>query len=153
MQPPPPFCIICPEPLDRQWLLSLPAGLLSDLLCVLNDRDLANMIPSAAFDALEAFVTTGAEKPLSAMEYYFSRLLLRGRIQDAGRVLHESGLDRHSELEGWLAVLQGDDDAAIRLFDQGIARLKKADLLELLRDAGEIGEDYLTTTSGGFTST
>ena len=120
-----PFAIICPEPLDQQWLLTQPAGLLSNLLNVLNDRALANMIPSAAFDTLEAFVTTGAEVPIPAMECYFSQLLLRGRIRAAERVLHESGLDRHRELEGWLAVLRGDDDAAINLFDQGIARIKR----------------------------
>lgn len=120
-----PFALICPEPLDKEWLLSLPGGLLVKILTVLLDRALASMISSTAFDILETFIESEKEPSTAALYLYVSQLLLRGRIGDAHLLFGKAQFERHTEFDGWLALMRDDDEKAIGCFEQGLARIKR----------------------------
>jgi hypothetical protein len=51
--------------------------------------------------------------------------MLQGRLTVAEREIARLGLEAFCELSGVLAMLRGDDDAAILQFDKGLARIKK----------------------------
>lgn len=120
-----PFLEIFPEPPEREWLLSLPATIISLLLCVFNDAAVAELSPSPTFPVLREFVETVPHAPEAAHICCFIQLLLRGQLNEAGRMLQAPALERFPELAGCLATLRGEDGEAITLFEQGIARIKR----------------------------
>lgn len=121
-----PFTLICPEPLDREWLLELPEALQATLLQFHLHRSLVNLQPTAtSFSLLEELIQRQQEIPFDLLKLYLTQLLLRGEIRKAAALLAGNESLPLEEVRGWLAVLQGDDERAILLFAQGMARLKK----------------------------
>ncbi|HIJ94199.1 MAG TPA: DEAD/DEAH box helicase [Desulfuromonadales bacterium] len=125
MQKQHPLVTLLPEPLDTEWLGSLPPGLLLAVLDELCNHAFVSLEPSQSFMVLEKFVTGRADAPASACYLYLLYLILRGRIRDAEAALTAAGADHFLDLHALLALLQGDNDAAIALFDAEIARIKK----------------------------
>ncbi len=120
-----PFAIICPEPLDKEWLLSLPERLFTKILTVLLDHSLTNMMPTTAFGILEYSIIVNKIPLISQCCLYVSQLLLRGRIRDAQRLLGTAHLENYTEFDGWLALLCDDDTTAINCFEQGLKRIRR----------------------------
>ncbi|MFA7061277.1 MAG: DEAD/DEAH box helicase [Pedobacter sp.] len=120
-----PFSTIFPEPLDSAFIITLPAPLQFNILVSLTASSFRALLPSSAFDLLETLVSVSTDVPLSGAYYHIFYLMLRGRLNDAGRAIEKFGQDAIPELAGMLAMMRGDDDGAIALFDKGIARIKK----------------------------
>ncbi|MDD2270701.1 MAG: DEAD/DEAH box helicase [Desulfuromonadaceae bacterium] len=121
-----PFALICPEPLDREWIMALPLPLRMLLIIFHLDRSLTLLQPTGStFTLLEELINSRSEIPLDVLKYYLTQLLLRGQVTRAVRILTDNEALPLHELRGWLAVLQGDDDPAIAHFERGIAVLKK----------------------------
>jgi len=120
-----PFSTIFPEPLDSAFIITLPAPLQFTILVPLTARSFTTLLPSSAFDVLETVVSTSTDVPLSGNYYHIFYLMLRGRLNDAGSAIEKLGQEAIPELAGMLAMLRGDDDSAIALFDKGIVRIKK----------------------------
>lgn len=125
MQSHPPFTVIFPEPLDREFLLTLPSELLATILAELCNQAITTLTPSCAFDILENLVTTRQDAPAWALNFYLFFLLFRGRVRETEELL--SGLEQAQcmDLRGMLAFFKGDDDAALGWFDKEIAYIKK----------------------------
>jgi superfamily II DNA or RNA helicase len=121
-----PFALICPEPLDRGWLLEMPDALRTEIVTFYLDQSLVRLQPSdTAFGLLEEILNSRAEVSLEALKLYLSQSLLRGDVNKATAILNKNDTLPLHELRGWLAVLQGDDERAIAHFENGMAVLRK----------------------------
>lgn len=121
-----PFALICPEPLDREWIMALPVSLRMLLITFHLDRSLTLLQPTdSTFALLEELMSSRTEMAVEVLKYYLMQLLLRGQVTKAVQVLNDNEALPLHELRGWLAVLQGDDDPAIAHFENGVAALKK----------------------------
>lgn len=120
-----PFVAIFPEPLDTDFLLSLPSGLLTAILEELCSHAFSSMTPSPAFDILEKLVTTRNDASPETLYVYLHYQLLRGRIKDVETRLTPMAPDGYQDVRGVLALFKGDNDTAISLFDKEILRIKK----------------------------
>jgi superfamily II DNA or RNA helicase len=122
-----PFSLVCPEPLDSEWIKEMPEPLQADILIFHLEQSLVRLQPSdTAFGLLEELINSRKEFSLDTLKFYLTQLLLRGQINTAMLILKNSETLPLHELRGWLAVLQGDDERAIAHFESGIAALKKA---------------------------
>jgi superfamily II DNA or RNA helicase len=121
-----PFSLVCPEPLDAEWLKEMPEPLQADILTFHLEQSLVRLQPSdTAFELLEELVNSRNEFSLDTLKLYLTQLLLRGQINKATLLLKNSETLPLHKLRGWLAVLQGDDESAIAHFESGMAALKK----------------------------
>jgi hypothetical protein len=121
-----PFALICPEPLDREWMQELPAGLQGEILLFHLGRSLVQLQPAeTSFALLEELLNSRQESSPELLKRYLAQLLLRGKIKKAAAVMAASEAVPLDELRGWLAFLEGDDEKAISHFELGMARLKK----------------------------
>ncbi len=121
-----PFSLVCPEPLDSEWIKEMPGPLQADILSFHLEQSLLKLHPSdAAFGLLEELITSGREPSLKTLKFYLTQLLLRGQINKVTQILKSSETLPVDDLRGWLAVLQGNDDLAIAHFESGMAALKK----------------------------
>ena len=121
-----PFSIICPEPLDVDWIREMPETLQTVIINFHLQRSLVLLQPAeTAFGLLEQLVESPSEFSLDTLALYLTQLLLRGEIRKAAHILKHSETVPLDELRGWLAVLEGDDERAITLFEQGLAAIKK----------------------------
>jgi len=121
-----PFSLICPEPLDSEWILEMPVLLQTAIITFHLDRSLERLQPAdSAFALLEQLLNSRTEQSLDTLKLYLTQLLLRGDIKKAALILKNSETLQLHELRGWLAVLQGDDDLAIACFEKGLAVRKK----------------------------
>ncbi len=121
-----PFSLVCPEPLDVEWLKEMPEPLQADILIFHLEQSLVRLQPSdTSFGLLEELINSRKEFSLDTLKFYLTQLLLRGQINTATLILNNSDALPLHELRGWLAVLQGDDDQAIAHFEKGVAALKK----------------------------
>ncbi len=138
-----PYFLIFNDQLDAGWMLSLPSALSASILVSLTARSFATPNRSNAFDVLATYVAVKTDVPLAAKYYYVLYLILRGRLHEAEREIARLGLDAYCELSGVLAVLRGNDGAAIALFDKGLARIKKDTGKRKVCFLGEIGTFHL----------
>ena len=121
-----PFLLICPEPLDREWIFEMPEDLQNGIIKFHLNRSLVFLLPATtAFSLLEEVVNSRREISLDFLKIYLSQLLLRGNIRKAAMIMEKSASLPLDELRGWLTVLQGDDEGAIVHFEKGMVRLKK----------------------------
>lgn len=121
-----PFSLVCPEPLDSEWIKEMPEPLQADILSFHLEQSLLQLHSSdTAFGLLEDLLNSRTEQSLDTLKLYLTQLLLRGDIKKAALILKNSETLPLHELRGWLAVLQGDDDQAIARFESGMAALKK----------------------------
>jgi superfamily II DNA or RNA helicase len=125
MQQQHPFVAIFPEPLDADFLLSLPSELLTTILEELCGHAFSSLSPSHAFDILEKFVANCTDASSGVLFVHLHYQLLRGRIHDVEARFAAVGPDSYQVIRGILAFLKGDDDTAISLFGKEIVRLKK----------------------------
>ena len=122
----PPFSLVCPEPLDGEWIKEMPEPLQTVILTFHLEQSLLKLQPSdTAFGLLEELINSRMEFSLDTLKLYLTQLLLRGQINKAALILKNSETLPLHELRGWLAVLQGDDEKAIAHFESGMAALKK----------------------------
>jgi len=125
LQRTPPFTVIFPVPLDKDFLLTLPQGLFITVLAELCNQSIADLESSSPFEVLESFVTSRHDLPASVMHFYLYFLLFRGRVREVERQLACVDESHLLDLRGILACLKGDDDAAVGWFEKEIARIKK----------------------------
>ncbi|HCE68330.1 MAG TPA: hypothetical protein DER40_12695 [Geobacter sp.] len=121
-----PFSLICPEPLDREWILEMPESLRLAIISYHLDHSLVHLQPAPdSFELLEQLLKSRLELSAESLKLYLTQLLLRGDVSKAALILKNSETVPLDELRGWLAVLQEDDDQAIACFEKGLAALKK----------------------------
>ncbi len=121
-----PFALICPEPLDIEWINEMPEALRLAIISFHLDHSLVHLTPSeTAFRLLEELVNSRMAFSIDTLKLYLSQLLLRGQTSKATVILNKSDTLPLYELRGWLAVLHGDDERAIAHFESGMAALKK----------------------------
>ncbi|MDO9308494.1 MAG: hypothetical protein Q7V04_05470, partial [Deltaproteobacteria bacterium] len=121
-----PLSLICPEPLDREWILEMPQSLRLAIISYHLDHSLVHLQPApSSFELLEQLLNSHMELSVETLKLYLTQLLLRGDVNRAALILKNSETVPLDELRGWLAVLQGDDDQAIACFEKGLAALKK----------------------------
>lgn len=121
-----PFSLICPEPLDVEWIKELPETLQTAIITFHLERSLVQLQPAeTALGLLEQLVNSRQELPVETLKLYLTQLLLRGDIRKAAAILKNSETAPLDELRGWLAVLEGDDERAIAHFERGLAAIKK----------------------------
>ena len=121
-----PFSLICPEPLDSDWIREMPETLRMAVISFHLEQSLVRLQPSdTAFGLLEELINSRKEFSLDILRLYLTQLLLRGQINKATQILQNSETLPLHELCGWLTVLQGDDERAIAHFESGMAALKK----------------------------
>jgi len=121
----PPFTVIFREPLDKDFLLTLPPNLFVTVLEELCNESIADLKSSASFETLELFVKKQENLPETVQHFYLYFLLLRGRIRELENRLQGEDESHFLDLRGMLAFIKGDDDYAIARFDKEIARIKK----------------------------
>lgn len=120
-----PFGLIFNDQMDADWIKTLPANLAATLLTSQVDRVLTTLNRSNVLEVLDDWLSVTSDVPLHAKYYYVFCLVLQGRLNAAQREITRLGQEAFYELSGVLAALRGDDDAAISLFDRGLARIKK----------------------------
>ncbi len=121
-----PFALICPEPLDIEWINEMPEVLQMAIISFHLEHSLVQLQPSdTAFGLLEKLVNSRMEFSIDTLKLYLTQLLLRGQVHKATVILNKSDTLPLHELRGWLAVQQGDDERAIAHFEKGMAALKK----------------------------
>jgi len=121
-----PFSLLCPEPLDVEWIKEKPEPLQTDILTFYLEQSLVRLQPSdTAFGLLEELASSRTEISPDTLKLYLSQLLLRGQSHKAALILKNSETPPLHELHGWLALLQGDAERAIVHFESGMAALKK----------------------------
>jgi superfamily II DNA or RNA helicase len=125
MQQQHPFAAIFPEPLDADFLFSLPSGLLTAILEELCGNAFSSMSASLAFNVLEKFVTTHTDASAGTLYVFLHYQLLRGKVKDVEARLVAMEQDSYPDVRGILALFKGDDDTAISWFEKEILRLKK----------------------------
>jgi len=121
-----PFALICPEPLDIEWLGEMPEALRIAIITFHLERSLVQLQPSdTALGLLEGLINSRKEISLDTIKLYLTQLLLRGDINAVALILKDNEALPLHELRGWLGMLQGDDERAIAHFESGMAALKK----------------------------
>jgi superfamily II DNA or RNA helicase len=125
MQKKPPFTVIFPEPLDKEFLLTLPPGMLTAILAELCSQTITDFSNSGSFDVLETCISTRPDALEETHHLYLFFLLFRGRVREMEERLAALEHVNFADLQGVLAFFKGDDDAAIVWFDKEIARIKK----------------------------
>ncbi|MHB8123688.1 MAG: DEAD/DEAH box helicase, partial [Desulfuromonadaceae bacterium] len=121
-----PFSLLCPEPLDVEWIKEMPEPLQTDILTFHLEQSLVRLQPSdTAFGLLEELASSRTEISPDTLKLYLNQLLLRGQSHKAALILKNSETPPLHELRGWLALLQGDAERAIAHFESGMAALKK----------------------------
>jgi len=125
MQRLPPFASLLTEPLDADFLLSLPTNLLTEVLSELCNHSLSKMVNSHAFDILDTYVTARSDVTGGAFYLYLYFLFFRGRVLDVEAKLAQLEPLQYQDIRGILAFIKGDDDSAIACFDKEITRIKK----------------------------
>ncbi len=121
-----PFELICPEPLDAEWIREMPETLQYSIISFHLQHSLVRLQPAGnAFGLLEQLMNSSREPSADTLKLYLTQLLLRGEIRKAATLM-ESGVNvQLDDLRGWLAVLEGDDERAIAHFEKGLAAIKK----------------------------
>jgi superfamily II DNA or RNA helicase len=124
--------LVCMNPFDQDWLLSLPPEIYSTALVSILEHGAANLFP--AEEALACLYDLCLETspkiyspvlPLLLTE----QLLLRGRLEDAQLSLAKVSSpyrDQALMFEGWLAFLQGDSEKAIAFYTTALKAFRKA---------------------------
>ncbi|MBI5142378.1 MAG: DEAD/DEAH box helicase [Nitrospirae bacterium] len=121
-----PVSLICPDPVDVEWLSSMPGSMLELVLFVLLSDSILELKPSEElFTLLENRIQTGVNVSEDCRVLYLVQLLLRGRLRDAGTLLADGNASWQVAFRGWLAALHGDDDRAVELFGEGLALFRK----------------------------
>lgn len=119
---------VCNNPFDPNWFRTLPQELYeSALVSILNNSMLELTAADEAFSLLQEDC---AKLEISDKDRILltEQLLLRGKLQEAQKVLHLFAADRNSttaNLWGWLFFLQGDDEQAIAHYTIALQALKK----------------------------
>ncbi|MBC7964089.1 MAG: hypothetical protein H7Y05_14240, partial [Steroidobacteraceae bacterium] len=121
-----PFSLFCPEPLDVEWIKEMPETVQTAIITFHLDHSLVQLQPAdSAFGLLEQLIDSRQERSVDTLRLYLTQLLLRGDIRKAAFIIKNSETVPLDELRGWLAVLEGDDEHAITLFEKGLAVIKK----------------------------
>ena len=77
-----PFSLICPEPLDTEWILEMPEALRTAIITFHLDRSLLQLQPAdSAFGLLEQLINSRTELSVDTLKLYLTQLLLRGHIR------------------------------------------------------------------------
>ncbi|MCU0734707.1 MAG: DEAD/DEAH box helicase [Methylotetracoccus sp.] len=126
--PAPIYALVCDNPFDREWFERLPAKIRESALPLLLLQQAAvwRLNPSA-FDLLrEACENPAAQAP---EEWQLCRALLaifRGELLCAQSALSGCALGhRERSLRGLLSLVQGDQDQALRGFQEALSLLRK----------------------------
>ncbi len=113
------------EPLDTDWVASLPSALVSTILNAQLAQAFSKLDPTSAFTILD---TLAADKKLpSDLIYgYPVYLFMQGRFREAEQAL--TGLHSESAVQafyGMTALVQGKVDQALACFKEGLTGYKK----------------------------
>lgn len=122
----PPFALLFSEPLDHEFLLSLPTGMLAAILSDLCNRSISTMQPTSAFELLEQCIATRQDLSSGFLHLHLFFMIFRGRIREVAEKLESMPQQQFADLRALVKMLQGDDHAALPLFDEEIRQIKKA---------------------------
>ena len=120
-----PYGLLFDRALDGDWFKSLPPNLWATILVDLTMRDFLRLAPTDAFDILDACVGDNPEAPLNAKYHVVFYRIMRGRLKVAEAAIAQLRLEPFTELAGIIALARGQVEEAVRLFEQGLAHIKK----------------------------
>jgi len=115
---------IFPEPLDTDWIISLPPALLTLLVNALLVQSICKLKQTCVFDVMDQ-LHEKAKLPPDLQYSYPVYLLLQGRFSEVEQAVTKLGMDPYQGHRAMLALLQGKRDQALTLFEQELAILKK----------------------------
>lgn len=115
---------IFPEPLDTDWILTLPPPLMTSLINALLVQTIEKLNPTCIFTLLDQLKEQ--QKFFGNLAYnYPVCLLLQGRFDEVEPALNLLGLTSYQGHRGMLALLQGKVQQAIGFFEQELTIHKK----------------------------
>ncbi|MCS6815411.1 MAG: ATP-dependent helicase, partial [Cyanobacteria bacterium] len=117
---------ICNNPFDADWLQTLPSELPDVALTgFLNASLLELTLADDALELLQVKCVGGGGSTVQRV-LLIEQLLLRSRLPNAQHALEQIfPQDSVGDLQGWLAVLQGDYEAAIGHYTAALKALRK----------------------------
>ncbi|MDD2499323.1 MAG: DEAD/DEAH box helicase [Geobacter sp.] len=115
---------IFPEPLDIDWVTSLPQILLTAMINALLVQSISKLMPTSIFAILDKLKANAQLTPDLQFSYPVY-LLLQGKVQELKQALNEPEMAQYQGQMGMLALMQGKVDLAITCFDQELTALKK----------------------------
>jgi superfamily II DNA or RNA helicase len=124
--------LVCVNPFDADWLLSLPSGIYALAFITILENGLLNLLPmEEEVNALQRLcLQLPTESSTGAMLLLLiEHLILQGRIEEAQqsiRLLPQSLHEQSQLFAGWLAMIQGETEAAITHYTAALQGFKKA---------------------------
>lgn len=126
--PVPIYAMVCDNPFEREWFLSLPTKIRESTLPLILLQQAANWeLDAAAFDLLRE-VCEGSAAPVSEDWQLCMTLisLFKGEMQAARATLSRCPPSfRERAYRGLLLLLEGDQDNALRHYREGLSMLRK----------------------------
>ncbi|MFH1147665.1 MAG: SNF2-related protein [Pseudomonadota bacterium] len=165
----PPLYLICANPFDPGWIITLPEALITDVLGIIFSRAFETLEETEApLALLEGIVGKADTSPSVELRELMARqLIVRGQFAQARTLVENQETPRSRAFLGWLDFLSGEDEKAIAHYQTALALLKKttgkrkiffADasgifyILALLRSGDpaclDAAEDYITYILG-----
>lgn len=115
---------IFPEPLDTDWIFTLPPPLMTALINALLVQTIDKLNPTCVLTLLDQ-LKEQQKLPDDLAYSYPIYLLLQGRFDEVEPALAALGLTPHQGHRGMLALLQGKVQQAIGCFEQELTIQKK----------------------------
>jgi superfamily II DNA or RNA helicase len=120
---------VCNNPFDPDWFRTLPQDLYESGLASILHNSMLHLTPADEAFALLQADCSGQGKQASLLQRILltEQLILRGRLQEAQRVLEsipDSNRNHTAVLWGWLDFLRGDDEKAIEQYSAALQAFK-----------------------------
>lgn len=125
------FQLVCNNPFDKDWLLTLPEELYTPALVTLLEQGMLQLWPmDEALSCLQE-ICARPKRSLYSDELNIllaEQLLFRGRLEEAQHCLARTAQEEQKEAAvvwGWLWFLQGNQEQAIAYYRHALQSLKK----------------------------
>ncbi|MCP4701886.1 MAG: DEAD/DEAH box helicase [Gammaproteobacteria bacterium] len=122
-----PYQIICNDPFDADWTHTLSTELVVDILLVILDYSERRLEPAEeAFDLLDEYFDLAEGEDLYLVRQTLAeQLILRGRTEEAKKLVENEEGPEMAAIQGWLDFLADRNDDAIGRFETALESLKK----------------------------